>query len=388
VSPPCASDTADNANNSGVGVFQDYYQRKLLSSYSPSTIAWIPSLEIFMMFAGGPVYGKIFDDYGPRYLLGIGSFFHVFGLMMTSNASQYYQILLGQGICSSLGSSAVFYAATSSLATWFFQRRALAFGITAAGSSVGGVIFPILVQRLIPQVGFPWAMRTAAFLILFMLIIANLTLKSRLAPNPRRFDIMDFIRPMKELPFDVVMLASFLTFFGIFIPFNYIILQAQAAGMSQELSSYILAIVNGVSVFGRTIPGYLGDKMGRFNVISIMNLMAGIMVLAVWIPARNNVGIIVFGAFYGFFSGAFVSMIPACIAQISDIRQIGVRTGTIYAITSAAALCGNPVAGALVGSGGNFLHLQIFCGVTIVAGSVAFVSARVVLVGPKLLEKC
>lgn len=30
-----------------VGVFQDYYQRHLLSDYSSSTIAWIPSLQIF-----------------------------------------------------------------------------------------------------------------------------------------------------------------------------------------------------------------------------------------------------------------------------------------------------------------------------------------------------
>lgn len=35
----------------GVGEFQSYYETVLLSKYSASTIAWIPSLQIFFMFA-------------------------------------------------------------------------------------------------------------------------------------------------------------------------------------------------------------------------------------------------------------------------------------------------------------------------------------------------
>lgn len=33
-----------------VGIFQDYYSSNLLSTYSPSTVAWIPSTQSFMMF--------------------------------------------------------------------------------------------------------------------------------------------------------------------------------------------------------------------------------------------------------------------------------------------------------------------------------------------------
>ena len=67
-----------------IGVFQTYYEQNQLKAYSPSTIAWISSLETFMMFGGGPVIGKLYDNHGPRWLLLIGSFFTVFGLMMTS----------------------------------------------------------------------------------------------------------------------------------------------------------------------------------------------------------------------------------------------------------------------------------------------------------------
>lgn len=182
-------------------------------------------MEVFMMFFGGPIFGKVFDNYGPRYLLLGGTFFHVFGLMMTSLSTEYYQILLSQGICSSLGASAIFYSAMSSVGTWFFKNRAGAFGIMAAGSSLGGVLFPIMVTKLIPKIGFAWTMRVCAFMILGMLIIANLTVKSRLAPRPRKLELMEFVRPLREPAYSLLCIASFFFFFGTFLPFNYVILQ-------------------------------------------------------------------------------------------------------------------------------------------------------------------
>ena len=63
-------------------MFQEYYQTDLLRTYSPSTISWIVSLETFFMFFGGPIIGKLYDNYGPRYIHLTGSFLHVFGLMV------------------------------------------------------------------------------------------------------------------------------------------------------------------------------------------------------------------------------------------------------------------------------------------------------------------
>jgi MFS family permease len=358
-----------------------------------------------MMFAGGPIVGKLYDNFGPRYILLIGSFLHVFGLMMASVSTEYYQIILAQGICSPIGASAVFYPSMNAVGTWFFRHRALAFGIIAAGSSLGGVILPIMIQHLIPKIGFPWTMRVIAFTVLGLLIIANLTVKSRIPPTRKPFAFMDFVRPLQELPFMLVVLACLFIFFGSFIPINFAILEARQFGMSVELSSYLLAILNAVSealffryrltlmapkasLFGRTIPGHLGDVFGRFNVTIIFTFMTAIVVLALWIPARDNAPMIVFAALYGFGNGSFVSMAPALIAQISDIRQLGVRTGTLFAVVSIGALCGNPIGGALLSQdGGGYLYLQIFCGTFLLAGAITFLAARWALVKWKLQVK-
>ena len=338
-----------------------------------------------MMFLGGPVFGKIYDNYGPRKLLLFGSFMHVFGLMMTSLSTSYYHFILAQGICSPLGASAIFYPAVSATSTWFFRRRAFAFGIVTSGSSVGGVILPIMVERLIRQVGFAWAMRTAAFLILVLLVIGNLTVRSRIAPVKRPFRTMDFLEPFTELTYLLVALASFLFCFGIFLPFTYVILQAIDIGMSPALAGYLLSILNAASLFGRILPGYFADRFGRFNVMILTTYFSAILVLALWRHAHTNATIIAFAVLYGFGSGAFVSMSPAVTAQISDVRQIGIRNGSLFAFISVAALCGSPIGGMLLTRyHGGYEGLQIFAGSMMLGGASFFVAARTSIVGMKL----
>jgi hypothetical protein len=38
----------------------------------------------------------------------VGSILQTFGMMMTSVSTQYYQILLAQGVCTSIGMSAIY----------------------------------------------------------------------------------------------------------------------------------------------------------------------------------------------------------------------------------------------------------------------------------------
>lgn len=191
-------------------------------------------------------FGRIFDVYGPRWLLIIGTVVYVFGLMMTSLSTQYYQFILAQGVLGAIGSSACFNACMASVVSWFYRRRALALGIMVSGSSLGGVVLPIMMTKMIANVGFPWTMRAVAFLFLFMLGIACLTVKSRLTPKPRPLVVSEYLAGFKEPAFILTVSACFLFFWGMFLPFNYIILQAQQQGMDPNLTSYLLPIINAV----------------------------------------------------------------------------------------------------------------------------------------------
>jgi MFS family permease len=200
-----------------------------------------------MLFFWGPVSGKLCDDFGPRIPILIGSFLHVFGIMMVSISTKYYQIFLAQSICSSIGCSMLFYASVSATASWFLRHRALAFGIMISGSSLGGIILPIMVDNLIPKLGFGWTIRTLAFVFLALLIFGNLTIRSRLKPVRRPLILMDFLTPFTEGAFLLLSISAFFIYLGGFLPFNFIIVQAKSAGMSTRLSGYLVPIINAAS---------------------------------------------------------------------------------------------------------------------------------------------
>lgn len=306
---------------------------------------------------------------------------------MLSLSTQYYQIFLTQAVLSASGSSAVFNACMSCLVGWFNKKRAAAFGIMVSGSSLGGVVLPIMMTKLIAKIGFPWMIRTMAFMFMVLLGVACLTVKSRLPPRPRRFVLTQYLSTLKDVRLTVTALASFFFMWGIFLPFNYVILQAQTAGLSPTLIPYLLPILNAVSIFGRILPGIFGDKIGRYNVMIIITFISSIFCLAVWVPVKDMAGILVFVIIFGFSSGGFISLTPSLVAQISDISEIGTRVGTVFAISSFAALTGSPIGGAIVSAQhGDYLGMQLFCGCCMLMGCFLFIAARYTQVGFRLAK--
>lgn len=360
-----------------LGVFQSYYEQNMLKDYSPSTISWIASVQQCVIYCGGIVFGKICDGYGPRWLLIVGGLSQVFGLMMTSISTEYYQVFLSQAICSAIGASAVVYGTLGALATWWKVKRATAYGIATSGSSIGGIIFPVMVNRLITRVGFGWTMRIVAFIILIGVILLVATIRSNRLHTPTPFNLQTYITPLKDKRFALLCTSMTLFGFGLFLPFNFIPSAAQALGMSFEPSIYSIAILNAASIFGRIIPGLIADKFGRFNMMAGCTAISAILTLALWLPGHSNAASLSFAAFFGFFSGCYVSLTPALVVEVSPLMDVGHRTGILYFCISVGVLTGSPIAGALVeANDGEYTYLKIFAGVTMLAGALLIAVLR------------
>ncbi len=63
------------------GIFEMWFATHQLATYTPSQISWVFSLYLFLVFFVGIQVGPLFDQYGPRYLVAVGSV-----LMVTSVA--------------------------------------------------------------------------------------------------------------------------------------------------------------------------------------------------------------------------------------------------------------------------------------------------------------
>lgn len=117
----------------------------------------------------------------------------------------------------------------------------------------------------------------------------------------------------------------------------------------------------------------------------ITTALSTILVLGMWIPtpAASSVGVTFgFAVLFGIASGAFLSMVPALVQQLSTIHEVGSRLGVAYGIMSIAVLTFNPIAGALVqADGGGYLYAKIFTGLAMAIGCCLIVAARTVQTG-------
>lgn len=173
-----------------------------------------------------------------------------------------------------------------------------------------------------------------------------------------------------------------------FIPFDYIVVEAIHYGMSSHMAWSLVPILNGASFFGRTVPNYIADKVGRFNVMLAMTTLSAILVLALWLPARGNAALITFAALFGITSGAIIGLGPVLIVQISPMSELGYRVGTVLAFAAVGTLTSPPIGGAIAASdGGSYTYTCVFSGVSFLLGTTGLAALRVRLSGWGLTTK-
>ncbi|KAE8349444.1 putative MFS monocarboxylate transporter [Aspergillus coremiiformis] len=349
------------------GAFQSYYEHDLLRTNSPSSIAWVGTVQAFFLISSGVIAGPLFDRGYLHHLMIIGCFLTTFGLMMLSLSTQFYQVFLAQGVCAGLGSGLIYVPALSLVSTRFTTRRGIAIGLVTSGASVGGVLFPIIFIRLQPRIGFPWTVRTMGFIQLACSCVAVplLMATTKARKNPPRQLI--HWAAMKEWHFNAYGIANFLMFMAYFIPLFFVpAFATNAIHTSNDLSFYLISALNAGSAIGRIGSSLLTYRISP-SYILLASVIASAVLLFGWIGVHSLASFIVFCLLFGIFSGVLISANPLVIAHpvVSPHPSvIGTRMGMQWFATSIGVLIGAPIGGVLEGHGGSdgFLGMQVFCG--------------------------
>lgn len=125
---------------SSIAVFQTYYSTVTLKDRSQDDLSWIGSIQVWGCFFFGILSGWLSDSYGPRLPIALGGLLMVFGTFMSSISKEYYQFMLSQGLCSSIGFGLCFTPALSIPSQWFLKKRGLVVGVVMSGQNVGGTL--------------------------------------------------------------------------------------------------------------------------------------------------------------------------------------------------------------------------------------------------------
>ncbi|KAK1509321.1 major facilitator superfamily transporter [Colletotrichum costaricense] len=359
-------------------VYQLYYQQIFhLPSFQ---IAWIGSAQLFLYFVTGVITGPLADaGYTTELFLG-GSLASCFGMFATSLSTKYWQIMLAQGICTGLGGGFMFMPAVANVAKSVKQNLTLAMSLSACGSSVGAIVFSVILQNLVPRVGFPWAVRGSAFVALSMCIVGNLLLRPKKLQLEKR-PLIDW-KAFKSPNFLVFTAASFLIWFAVFTLLFYINSFARIRiGLSEMESNNFFLITNALAFVARPMSGIIADRyIGAINTFSFTSLVLGLASFG-WIGVQSRASMYVFSCALGFVNGAAQGVFPAASSSLADdVTKTGSWLGNIYAVCGFATLAGPPTMGAIINAcGGDYTWAQACFGLILIFGSLISLLAALIV---------
>jgi len=245
---------------------QTYYESGELFRETSSNISWIGSIQAFLVLMVGSISGPIYDRGYFRVLLLVGSFLVVFGHMMLSLCHEFWQCILAQGFTIGIGAGCLFVPAIAIMPTYFSSKIGLAIGLAASGSSMGGIIYPIVFYRLIDQIGYAWSVRVLGFMALATLIIPLAVMKMRFKP-PKARALVDW-SAFTDVHYMTFVFGAMIGYIGLYVCFFYISFYGQQQRITDtDMSFYLVPILNAGSVFGRTLPNWLSDYTGPLNTI-------------------------------------------------------------------------------------------------------------------------
>lgn len=294
---------------------------------------------------------------------------------MTSLCKEYWQFMLAQGVLMGSVMGFLQFPAMAAVSQFFNKKRAAALGIVVSGSSIGGVVIPIALSKMLngSSIGFGWSVRVIGFILIPLLGFACVAITTRLPPRTSKLFLW---KAFKEPKFVLLTIALFFMLLGAFTPLFYIPTYAVSRGMEPTLASYLLAIINASSTFGRVVPGILADKFGRLNIFAFGGFVTGIVILC-WDKAETTAALVVYSIAIGFSSGTIISGCSAAFTECpEDPRDLGSYIGMGMGVSSFAALIGPPVSGVLVSKYGGYSQVSIWSGVTVLFGSIIVLAAK------------
>ncbi|KAK6201023.1 major facilitator superfamily domain-containing protein [Scheffersomyces amazonensis] len=436
---------ADFGIANAMGAIESYVSTHQLLNDKQTNVSWVFSLHLGVMYFGGVFFGELFDKFGAKRPLIVGTICMTTGLILTAESHTLYQFILSFSLLTAIGTSICMSPLIGVLSHWFLKKRARACSIATIGGLVGASCFAIMLQQLYDKIGYKWAVRVLALICLTCMSISILLVKERTHTKIEKsqddgsiqqveedvipeteVDIevevdgttkpkseptskskhhltegnilkaaISFLRGaldfsmLKDQRFVLLTIAVFLAEIISMTTLTYLSSYALNFGLSNSKSYLLITIVNVCGIPSRLVSGILADKYGRFNVMIGTSVLTTIVVFAVWLPARGSVGMLfAFGALFGVSTSAVISLIPACTGQICSAENFGKVYGTLYFFLAFLTILGMYFASLVISDRSltDYRNFVLYEGALAVASVISWLWARYTAVGWRLVK--
>lgn len=141
--------------------------------------------------------------------------------------------------------------------------------------------------------------------------------------------LTSFRRLFRDLEFVIIFATGAVATFPLLVPAFFIPLYARSIGLSSSTGAGLLAGFNLSSAAGRILCGFLCDKIGSLNALSISLLINAITMLALWPASTTLSPLIAFVVLNGAANGGFFSTIPTVVGNVFGSQRVSVAMAMV-----------------------------------------------------------
>ncbi len=298
-----------------------------------------------------PFTGRAMDRSSLRGIGVAGILCLAAGLFVSSFTTALWQLMVIYALLMA-GANALAGALFSQTvaARWFRGRRGLALGLSSIGSSIGALVFPLLVSTLLGVMDWRQTMKLLALLMpliavpLMLLIVADSPQHKGVEPDP------DVAQPSGEADpvWTTAMILRERYFWAMLVALVPIVVTpvaltgnlapyAQDLGISPQAAGGLMSIWALCNIFGKVSFGYLADRIEQ-RLLYLLALLPSVVALLLLLLAPSYLTLLLAMIALGLGSGGYLPLIGMMISRHFGVLAYGAVVGLFLMCTRATVL--------------------------------------------------
>ena len=342
------------------------------------------------IFSGllGIVMGGLTDKFGPRLVVTFCGVLLGVGYFLMSQIGTVWHLYLFFGVIIGIGMSGLWVPLLSTVARWFTGRRSLMTGIVISGLTLGQMIGPPVISRLIAEYQWRQSYMILSIIVFIVVVLAAQFLKRspRMVENfaddvnekqPETNNNVSQDLSLKEAIHTVQFWLVAIVFFCFgYIAYGmtiHIVPHITRLEISDINAANVLAVNGGVGIVGNfVLGGLVGDRIGNRKAL-IIGLILSTAALLWLVPVRELWMFYLFAVVFGLGLGSMGTSESPLVARLFGLTSHGLIYGVMGLGFTAGGAVGPVMIGYICDVTGSYQPAFIVCAALGIIGLILMV---------------
>lgn len=302
------------------------------------------------------VAGRLTDRYGPKMVVFFGGLLLGCGFFLTGYIQEKWQLYLTYGLMSGCGAGLIYLPPVGLAPKWWPDRKALATGVIVLGLGVGSSLMAPVSNWIIENLNWRYVFRYCGVIMALISCLPGLLLTAppagwtpRGRPDaelggaggePARYRDYTYEESIRSRQFWLLYLTYFFTASAGLLVTGHIAAFGTDCGLTPVFAAGAVMALTITNAATRVGSGYFADRFGSKRYFTIISLIQGVALGALYYTGSNPALLWLTAAIIGWNYGAIFTLFPALCAQFFGSRAQNSNYGLLFTAWGIAGFFG------------------------------------------------